>query len=230
MERYEWKIAAACVRGAAKNRKGLLSDALMEKPLEELNPADFEEILQAGETADLRMYHFKKKELLPRVKAVLGFLKGVQPQSLLDVGSGRGVFLFPFLMEFPYARVTSVDILPHRVEMLQNIAKGGMEMLTAMEKNICQWDDNEKLFDVVTLLEVLEHIPDVQEAITNAVRLARQYVVVSVPSKPDDNPEHIHLLTKDILTDMFQNAGCKKLHFSGVNGHLIMVATVEKAG
>ena len=82
--------------------------------------------------------------------------------------------------------------------------------------------------DVVTLLEVLEHIPDVQSAVTNAVRLARRFVVVSVPSQPDDNPEHIHLLTKDILTRLFAEAGCTKLHFSGVNGHLIMMATIEK--
>ena len=49
--------------------------------------------------------------------------------------------------------------------------------------------------DIVTLLEVLEHIPDVEKAVA-AVRMARKYVVVSVPSKEDNNPEHIHLLTK----------------------------------
>ena len=227
MERYEWKIAAACVRGAAKHRAGLLPKALMEKPLEQLTAGDFEQLLQTGEQAELRMYHFKKKEQLPRVKAVIGFLKGIQPQSLLDVGSGRGVFLFPFLTEFPWVEVTSADILPHRVEMLQNIAAGGMDMLTVVHKDICLWNEGENLFDVVTLLEVLEHIPNVQAAVINAVRLAKRYVVVSVPSKPDDNPEHIHLLTKDILTELFSNAGCTKLHFGGVNGHLTMVATVE---
>lgn len=226
MERYEWMLAAACVRGAAKKQPGLLPAALTECPLERLSQADFEQLLQAGEKAELRMYHFKKKEQLPRVKAVMGFLKAVQPQSLLDVGSGRGVFLFPFLTEFPWVPVTSADILPHRVEMLEHIAAGGMDMLTAVQKNICQWSTGEKLFDVVTLLEVLEHIPDVQTAVNNAVRLAKRFVVVSVPSQPDNNPEHIHLLTKDILTELFANAGCKKLHFDGVNGHLIMMATV----
>ena len=158
----------------------------------------------------------------------MGFLKGVQPESLLDVGSGRGVFLFPFLQEFPWVPVTSVDILPHRVQMLQHISAGGIENLTSMQKNICHWQEEENQFDVVTLLEVLEHIPDVQSAVNNAVRLAKRFVVVSVPSQPDDNPEHIHLLTKDILTDLFTNAGCCNLHFGGVNGHLIMMATVEK--
>ena len=55
----------------------------------------------------------------------------------------------------------------------------------------------------------------------------KKYVVISVPSKEDDNPEHIHLLTKDILTKLFAGAGCTKLHFGGVNSHLIMMATIE---
>ena len=213
MERqYYEDLAVAYVRGALS---GVTANTL-------------EEWIKLGQDAQLRMYHFKIKEQLPRVKAVMGFLKGIQPESLLDVGSGRGVFLFPFLDEFPWVEVTSVDILPHRVQMLQSIAKGGVENLHPMQKNICMWKDEENLFDVVTLLEVLEHIPDVQQAVTNAVRLAKRYVVVSVPSKPDDNPEHIHLLTKDVLTTLFANAGCQKLHFGGVNGHLVMMATVEK--
>lgn len=227
MERYEWKFAAACVRGAAGKKQANLPARLVDKALAEITPADFAEILQAGENAGLRMYHFKKKEQLPRVKAVMGFLKGIQPESLLDVGSGRGVFLFPFLNEFPWVPVTSVDLLPYRVEMLQFISGGGLENLTALQQDICTWDMADKAFDVVTLLEVLEHIPDVQAAVKAAVRLARRYVVVSVPSKPDDNPEHIHLLTKDILTELFRNAGCTKLHFGGVNGHLIMMAAIK---
>ena len=43
----------------------------------------------------------------------------------------------------------------------------------------------------------------------------------------DDNPEHIHLLTKDILTDLFNAAGCRQLHFGGVPNHLFMVATCK---
>ena len=224
MERYEAKLAAAYVRGMAMENPDLMEPELVEFPLEELAEEDLAQIIRAGEDAQLKLYYFKKKELLPRVKAVLGFLRGVQPESLLDVGSGRGVFLFPFLTEFPWTAVTSADILPHRVRTLQAISRGGVENLTAVERNICQWEEGENLFDVVTLLEVLEHIPDVQTAVNNAVRLAKRFVVVSVPSQPDDNPEHIHLLTKDILTKLLQNAGCTHLHFDGVLGHLVLVA------
>jgi len=68
---------------------------------------------------EIKMHYFKVKEDLPRVQVVLSFLQGIvsagQCQSLLDVGSGRGVFLFPLLREFLELEVTSLDILPHRV-------------------------------------------------------------------------------------------------------------------
>lgn len=220
MERHEAELAAAYVRGAAK--KGILT-----LPADCTGQAGFERMLEAGNAAGLRMYHFKKKDMLPRVQAVMGFLKGVQPESLLDVGSGRGVFLFPFLKEFPWVPVTSLDLLPHRVEMLDFLRLGGVENLTAMQADICTWNAPDGSFDVVTLLEVLEHIPQVETAVQNALRLAKRFVVVTVPSKPDDNPEHIHLLTKDILTKIFTDAGCQKLRFDGVYGHLVMIASKE---
>ena len=217
----------AYIRGASK-RTGVpqLSEALLEKPLHELTETDKEILEKAGREAELKLYRFKNMGDLPRVQKAIGFLKGVWPESLLDVGSGRGVFLFPFLEEFPFVPVTSADILDYRVEFLQDIARGGIENLTAIQENICSWNAPDKSFDVVTMLEVLEHIPEVEKAIMNAVRLAKRYVVVSVPSKEDDNPEHIHLLTKDILTDLFTRAGAKSLHFDGVNGHLFMTARV----
>ena len=221
MEQYQGRLVAAYVRGM-----GVLPPELAQIPPEELTLSQWQQVMECGRQAQLRLYHFKRKDMLPRVKAVMGFLKGVGPESLLDVGSGRGVFLFPFLEEFPWVPVTSLDVLTHRVEMLQAISRGGVERLQAVRQDICTWDLPEKSFDVVTMLEVLEHIPDVAAAVKNAVGLAKRYVVISVPSKEDDNPEHIHLLTKEKLTQLFTDAGCSKLHFDGVNGHLIMTATV----
>ena len=216
MERYITRLAAAYARGALSqnNKNSLVQD----------EPQSW---IREGEKSGLKMYHFKTKEPLPRVKTVISMLKGLQPESLLDIGSGRGAFLFPFLEEFPWVPVTSLDLLPHRVEMLQCLSKGGIQTLEAMQQDICVWDKPAHSFDIVTMLEVLEHIPDVQAAISAAVRLAKRYVIVSVPSKPDDNPEHIHLLTKDALTVLFHQANCTNLHFSGVNGHTILLASVS---
>lgn len=229
-QRYNLKPAAAWLRGRALSTGSPVLEAeLLEMPLEVLTDGELAAIVAAGEEAGEKLYPFKTgKAELPRVRQVLGFLHGIKFESLLDVGSGRGVFLLPFLEEFPQVQVTSLDLLDKRVTFLNELAAGGYTRLTAHNKNICHQPFPDNSFDVVTLLEVLEHIPDVEKAIGAAVRMAKSHVVVSVPSKPDDNPEHIHLLTKDILTKLFTAAGCRKLHFSGVNGHLILVATIEK--
>lgn len=228
MNKYNILPAAAYVRGIAQSAgEPVLPPELLRAPLGALTDRELAQLIDAGGRAGLKLYRFKEKEDLPRVSAVLGFLRGVQPQSLLDVGSGRGAFLFPFLREFPEVPVTAVDLLPHRVELLLAVAQGGMSRLTPLRQDICTWDAPDGSFDVVTLLEVLEHIPAVEQAVEAAVRLARRYVVVTVPSKPDNNPEHIHLLTKDKITGLFARAGCEKLKFGGVNGHLMAVASLS---
>lgn len=229
-ERYHLKSAAAWLRGhAIKTGAPEIGPELMEMPLEVLTDDELSAIVELGEKTGQKLYPFKTgKAELPRVRQVLGFLHGIELETLLDVGSGRGVFLLPFMEEFPQVQVTALDLLDKRVTFLNELSAGGYNRLTAYNKNICDQPFPEDSFDVVTLLEVLEHIPEVDRAVAAAVKMARWYVVVSVPSKEDDNPEHIHLLTKDILTKLFAEAGCTKLHFGGVNGHLIMMATIEK--
>ena len=224
-DRFDTALACAWVRGVClRSGTPALPDHLTAKPLAQLTEEDQQAILTAGRKAEMKLYRFKDHHDLPRVKRVLGLLSGLQPENLLDVGSGRGVFLFPFLKSFPGVPVTSLDLLAHRVELLNDVQRGGYAHLTALQQDITAWDMPDGSFDVVTLLEVLEHIPNVEEAIRAAVRLARRCIILSVPSKPDDNPEHIHLLTKPILTDLFAKAGCTNLHFDGVPNHLIMMA------
>ena len=187
----------------------------------------YKEMANAPERKD---HYFKAKEDLPRVKSVLGFLQGVIPagqcKTLLDVGSGRGAFLFPLLRDFPTLEVTSIDILPHRIELLDCLHQGGITNLHPILGDICTWNAPDKSYDVVTMLEVMEHIPDTEAVVRNAIRLAHNYIVVSVPSKPDDNPEHIHLFSNEDLKSLFMEHGCKKVKFISVTNHRIMVAQI----
>lgn len=45
--------------------------------------------------------------------------------------------------------------------------------MTVLRQDICDWDATDGSFNVVTLLEVLEHIPRADRAVEAAVRLAR---------------------------------------------------------
>ena len=132
--------------------------------------------------------------------------------------------MFPLLNEFPNINVTSIDILDKRIELLSNISKGGVNNLKVIKDDICSFNEADNSYQVVTLLEVLEHIKDYQKAIKNAIRLSSDFIVITVPSKEDNNPEHINLLTKDILTKEFNKNNITNLKFSSVNNHLVLVA------
>ena len=227
-ERYDLYAAAAWILGHAR-KTGIpaLPPGLGGKLAGACTEEEIQAVVAAGKDAGLKLYPFKTStQGLQRVRRVMGFLHAASFETMLDVGSGRGVFLIPFMKEFPWVNVTALDLLEKRVAFLNELADGGFSQLYAEQKDICHQSFPDRSFDVVTLLEVLEHIPEVEKAVTAAVRMAKQYVVVTVPSKPDHNPEHIHLLTKPHLTEMFVAAGCKRLHFDGVEGHLFLVAAV----
>ena len=219
-------FAAAHVRGT---RTVALPPELREKPLRDLTEAEQVLIIEAGTKAELKLYRFKNNgEPLPRVRRVIGYLRGQRFDSLLDVGSGRGVFLWPFLDAFPWIDTLCLDLLDYRVDFLQSVRAGGLEQLTAMRGDLCDCPEiPDKSRDIVTMLEVLEHIPDPAAALRSAVRIARKSLVISVPNQPDNNPEHIHLFTKDSMTRYLNDAGCRRLSFDAVPGHMLVFAQMD---
>jgi hypothetical protein len=76
----------------------------------------------------------------------------------------------------------------------------------------------------VTALEVLEHIPHLESAVSEICRVASDNIILSVPSKEDDNPEHIHLLDHHVLTGLLNENGWHKVKYEYVLNHLILIA------
>jgi ubiquinone/menaquinone biosynthesis C-methylase UbiE len=186
-----------------------------------------EELFRHGEAAGLRLHKFKRSAVLPRVRRVFGLLRGLAPAHLLDVGSGRGVFLWPLLDAFPELRVTCIDRREDRVADLQAVTAGGISRLDASVMDATRLDLPDGALDGVTLLEVLEHLPQPERAVAEAVRVARGFVAVSVPSKPDDNPEHIHLFDAGMLKELFRAAGVERLSVDYVLNHIVALAVLD---
>jgi len=176
-----------------------------------------------GVAAGLRFHKFKRDAVLPRVQRVLGILRGLAPQSVLDVGSGRGAFLWPLLDAFPELPVTSIDVSEQRVTDLDAVRRGGVARLTALRMDASQMTFAPGSFDVVTMLEVLEHLPAPVAALRCGVAAARRTVVISVPSVPDDNPEHLHLFSPGDLEAMAAEAGAVGVRIEHVLNHRIAV-------
>lgn len=213
------RLAAAYVRGK-------LTEAPSGPSLDLLEEAGLEAVIRRGREAGLRLHRFKRTMELARVARVLGVLKGIGPADLLDLGSGRGAFLWSLLDAFPWLPVTALDRLAYRVADIQAVRDGGVETLTAAHGDVTDLPFDDRSFDVVTLLEVLEHIPDPPRALAQVCRVARRFAVLSVPSQPDDNPEHIHLFSAARLESLLREAGATRVTFDHVPGHRIAVARV----
>jgi hypothetical protein len=130
---YYDTLAAAFVRGKLLHDPVAKTQSeLFGTPLEELSQGELQDIVQLGLDHELRLHRFKRTMGLARVQKVLGILKGIQPRTLLDIGSGRGAFLWPLLDAFPTLPVTCVDLLAYRVEDIQAVHDGGIHQLSAL--------------------------------------------------------------------------------------------------
>jgi 2-polyprenyl-3-methyl-5-hydroxy-6-metoxy-1,4-benzoquinol methylase len=192
---------------------------------------DPEALLEKGKAAGLRLHKFKRTLELPRVRRVIGMLHGLQPANLLDIGSGRGVFLWPLLDAFPDLAVTAVDRSPQRVSDLEAVRWGGIDRLTPCQGDVTALSFADRQFDCCTVLEVLEHLPQPSSGAKEILRVTRRLVVASVPSQPDDNPEHLHLFNAETLSELFQNAASElELHVTikcdYVLNHLIALVKI----
>jgi ubiquinone/menaquinone biosynthesis C-methylase UbiE len=223
---YFEQLAAAYIRG--KLPVDQQHAALFNKPLHTLSTREIQALIQLAQERELRLHRFKRTMELPRVRKVLGILKGIQPCNLLDIGSGRGAFLWPLLDSFPSLFVTCVDMLDYRITDIQAVRQGGIEQLDALKADVTALPFVEQSFDVVTMLEVLEHIPDVRRALAEICRVANKFVILSVPSKEDDNPEHIHLFNQQRLQQLLEELDIRRVTFDYVPNHMIIVARIEQ--
>lgn len=182
--------------------------------------------LAAGVTAGLRLHRFKRTAELPRVRRVLGILRGLGIARLLDVGSGRGAFLWPLLDGLTDVAVTAIDVTPHRVETIEAVRRGGVARLSGARMDATCLGLADRSVDAVTLLEVLEHMETPERAAAEALRVARTAVIATVPSHEDDNPEHLRVYDGAALEALLLGGGARRVSIEHVRGHLVAVAGV----
>jgi ubiquinone/menaquinone biosynthesis C-methylase UbiE len=184
-----------------------------------------EQVLRAAQAAGLDLHHFKRTAPLPRVQRVVGALRGMGPGSLVDVGIGRGAFLWPLLDAFPELPVLAVDRDPRCVADVAAVRAGGVDRVATARMDAHRLALRDGSADGVTLLDHLEHLALPALAAAEALRVARRFVVVSVPSKPDENPQHVHLFDRASLTELLLAAGARRVSVDFVLNHIVAVAT-----
>lgn len=111
---------------------------------------------------------------------IAGIVKSLEPETLLDCGAGEGFVSEIFLTEMPTLQITGFDVLPECVE-LARLRNPRANFSTGSIYDI-QQDDN--AFDVAVAFEVLEHLHEPDKALAEIARVAKNYVVLSVPHEP----------------------------------------------
>jgi ubiquinone/menaquinone biosynthesis C-methylase UbiE len=103
------------------------------------------------------------------------------PQSLLDVGCGEGVLTHEWAQRIQ-GRVVGIDLDDPQLhtEWAKRQAPN-LEYRVMKAENLPFGDDE---FDVASAIEVLEHVPDPEHTVAEMARVARQWVLVSVPREP----------------------------------------------
>ena len=162
---------------------------------------DLDKLIELANNQKIDYHNFKNSKL-PRVEKVIGMLKGIRPPSILDLGFGRGKFLYPFLEEFGNVHITALEQNSKAIEEAR-IIQNSFNKMVLVEGDFFQNPYMDKSFHTITALEIMEHIEDTEKFLDECVRLAYEWIILSVPSKEDDNPQHIHLFTEDKVNKLF---------------------------
>jgi 2-polyprenyl-3-methyl-5-hydroxy-6-metoxy-1,4-benzoquinol methylase len=109
-------------------------------------------------------------------------LASVEPGSLLDVGCGEGVLTQRWAKGLAPRRVVGIDL--DDPLLATEWEQRGEPNLTYIAQRAEQLPFADGEFEVVTAVEVLEHVPDPAHTVAEMTRCASSYVLVSVPHEP----------------------------------------------
>lgn len=116
--------------------------------------------------------HHGERGITKRLDALAG-LTDLCGGSLLDVGCGDGAYTVR--MADGFDQVSAVDIEPQRLDVFAERIKGTplsdkIDITPMLAEELSFADDQ---FDVVTMIEVLEHVADVDRTIANVFRVLK---------------------------------------------------------
>ena len=104
------------------------------------------------------------------------------PASVLDVGCGEGVLTARWATELDTGRVVGIDLEDAKLRAeWATRQRPNLEFRTLVPGKL---DFAEDEFELVAATEVLEHVPDPEQTVSEMARVAGRHVLVSVPREP----------------------------------------------
>lgn len=145
----------------------------------------------------------RRLALLETERVVDTCLEGIQARSVLDIGTGSGIFAEAFAARG--LDVTGIDVNPQMVEVAQSFVPAGHFQVAAAEA--LPYPEN--AFDVVFLGHLLHEADDALKTLSEARRVAHlRVVVLEWPYRQEGvGPPFSHRIGPDEMAALTRQAG-----------------------
>ena len=147
-------------------------------------------------------------------RAAVEMIARARPRSILDLGCGEGFALQALLDAGVDAELTGIDLSRGAIDFARERLGDRVTLECADARDLAA---DGRRFDMVMMLEVLEHIPEPRRMLPILERLTRRHVLLSVPWEPffcglnlarlknvrrlGNDPEHVNHWTRQGFID-----------------------------
>ena len=124
------------------------------------------------------------RRLMATFQRTLGELfEQVDPASVLDVGCGEAILTHAWATARPATRVVGFDLEDPQIQRhWEQRTAPNLEYRILRAQEAFPFAEGE--FALATAIEVLEHVPDPERTVSEMARVAKRWVLVSVPREP----------------------------------------------
>ncbi len=104
------------------------------------------------------------------------------PESVLDVGCGEGVLTSEWAERLGERRIVGIDLDDPKLKA--EWEKRSRPNLTYRPEEATSLSFSDDEFDLASAIEVLEHVPEPEATVAEMARVAKRWLLVSVPREP----------------------------------------------